>query len=200
MQFHTDKHDAYGVVTRHKLKLVANGKTQAEGIDFNEPFSPVIKPVSRLHLALSRNWNIKQLDVKNAFLHGTLSETIYMHQLPGFVNKSYPHYVCKLNKVIHGLKQASRAWNARITQHLAKFGFMTSMCDPSLFVYKQGASMAYMLLYVDDIILTGSSNLLLEQIVAFLKTEFLMTYMGESVTSWALRVVNHVLGCLVCIV
>ena len=141
----------------------------------------------RLHLALSRNWNIKQLDVKNGFLHGTLLETIYMHQLPGFVNKSHPHYVRKLNKGIHGLKQAPRAWNARITQHLANFGFMTSKRDPSLFAYKQGASMAYMLLYVDDIILTGSSNLLLEQIVAFLKTEFLMTYMGESVTSWALR-------------
>lgn len=173
---------ADGLPNRHKVRLVANGKTQAEGIDFNKTFSPVIKPASIrtvLHLVLARNWKIKQLDVKNAFLHGTLSETIYMHQPPGFVKKTHPHHVCKLNKAIYGLKQAPRAWNARFTAYLARFGFITSKCDPSMFVYKQGNSIAYLLLYVDDIILTGSSSQLLEQIVAFLKTEFHMKDMGK---------------------
>lgn len=81
---------------------------------------------------------MKQLDVSNVFLHGDLSETIYMHQPPGFVSKTHPHHVCRLHDAINGLKQAPRAWNARFTMTLSRLGFMTSKCDPSLFVYKMG--------------------------------------------------------------
>lgn len=83
-----------------------------EGVDYNETFSPVVKPATIrtvLEVSLARQWPIHQLDVKNAFLHGDLDETIYMQQPPGFVDKQYPHHFFLLRKAIYGLKQAPRA-------------------------------------------------------------------------------------------
>lgn len=186
------KFDADGKPIRHKSRLVANGKKQEEGVDY-ETFSPIVKPAtirSVLDIALNKGWEIKQLDVKNAFLHGTIDEDIYMHQPPGFVDKSRPHYVYKLEKALYGLKQALRAWNARISQYLHKLGFVTSKSDASLFVYKNKNDLAYLLLYVDDIALTGSSSSLLQNITSNLKNEFPMTDMGR--LSFFLRVkVTH---------
>lgn len=176
------KHDADGNPTRHKSRLVANGKRQEEGIDFDETFSPVVKPATIrmvLNLALNRGWEMKQLDVKNAFLHGSITEDIYMHQPPGFVDKKHPHHVCKLEKALYGLKQAPRAWNARFSSFMTKLGFVTTKSDASLFVYKHKGDLAYLLLYVDDIILTGSSSLLLQNITSRLKQEFPMSDMGR---------------------
>lgn len=182
MWLHKHKHDADGVCTRHKSRLVANGKSQAAGIDYDETFSPVVKPASIrtvLNVALSRGWDLKQLDVKNTFLHGTISETIYMHQPPGFIDKQNPHHVCKLNKSLYGLKQAPRAWNARFSQFLVRLGFVVSKSDASLFVFQKGCDLVYLLLYVDDIILTGSSRNLIQKVIAKLKEEFPMTDMGK---------------------
>lgn len=102
-----------------------------------------------------------------------------MHQPPGFVDKKYPHYVCKLEKALYGLKQAPRAWNARISQSLKRLGFVTTKSDASLFVYSCNGELAYLLLYVDDIILTGSSKNLLDKITSSLKMEYPMTDMGR---------------------
>lgn len=102
-----------------------------------------------------------------------------MHQPPGFVDKTKPHYVCKLEKALYGLKQAPRAWNARISQFLHKLGFVTSKSDASLFVYKNKNDLAYLLLYVDDIVLTGSNSALLQHITSSLKVEFPMSDMGK---------------------
>lgn len=176
------KYRADGSLKRYKARLVANGKSQEAGVDYDEMFSPVVKPATIrtvVDVGLSRNWEINQLDVKNAFLHGTISETIYMHQPPGFVDKSHPHHVCKLEKSIYGLKQAPRAWNARFTSYISKLEFQTSKCDPSLFIYKKGNHVAYLLLYVDDIIITGSSKALIAQLTLLLKNEFPMTDMGR---------------------
>ncbi|GJR70117.1 ribonuclease H-like domain-containing protein [Tanacetum coccineum] len=90
-KFHAD-----GTLSRYKARLVANGSSQQLGVDFDETFSPVVKPATVrtvLSLAVSRKWPIHQLDVKNAFLNGDLSETVYMHQPPGFVDNRYPHHV-----------------------------------------------------------------------------------------------------------
>ncbi|XP_071686274.1 uncharacterized mitochondrial protein AtMg00810-like [Rutidosis leptorrhynchoides] len=104
------KYDAEGNLRRYKARLVANGRSQQVGIDCDETFSPVVKPAlirTVLSLAVSRHWHIHQLDVKNAFLHGQLSETVYMHQPPGFRDPRYPDHVCLLQKSLYGLKQGS---------------------------------------------------------------------------------------------
>nr|GFC47434.1 ribonuclease H-like domain-containing protein [Tanacetum cinerariifolium] len=91
------KFNADGSLNRYKALLVANGRNQHQGIDCDETFIPVIKPDTIrtvLTLVVTRDWRIHQLDVKNAFLHGKLSETVYMHQPPGFVDSAHPNYVC----------------------------------------------------------------------------------------------------------
>lgn len=170
-----------GSLERHKARLVVNGKSQQVGIDCDETFSPVVKPSTIrtvLSLAVSRKWPIHQLDVKNAFLHGNLQETVYMHQPPGFVDPSAPKHVCLLRKSLYGLKQAPRAWYQRFATYILSLGFSSSRCDPSLFVYKQGSDITYLLLYVDDIILTASTDTLRSRIISSLRTEFAMTDLG----------------------
>lgn len=109
--------------TEDKLKtcLVAKGNHQRPGIDYHETFSPVIKsPTIRLLLgqAAKYNWPVKQLDINNAYLQGNLTDTVYMKQPRGFVDRDKPHHVCKLNKALYGLKQAPRAWYNELKNYL----------------------------------------------------------------------------------
>ncbi|GJW96927.1 ribonuclease H-like domain-containing protein, partial [Tanacetum coccineum] len=107
------KFHAHETFSRYKARLVANGSSQQLGVDFDETFSPVVKPATIctvLSLVVSRKWPFLQLDVKNAFLNGDLSETVYMHQPPGFVDARFPNHVCRLQRSLYGLKQAPRAW------------------------------------------------------------------------------------------
>lgn len=94
--------------------------------------------------------------MKNAFLHGVLVEEVYMTQ-PGRFEQFPTSHVCKLHKSLYGLKQAPRAWNERFTAFLPTLGFKSSYADPSLFVKVTGSAKAYLLLYVDDIIVTGNN-------------------------------------------
>jgi len=137
-----------------------------------------------LTLALSWSWPIHQLDVKNAFLHGTLTETVYCAQPTGFVDSSRPDYVYRLNKSLYGLKQAPRAWHGRFASHITSLGFMEAKSDTSLFIYCQGGVVAFLLLYVDDIVLTASSTSFLQRIIAALHREFSMTDMGPLHHFW----------------
>ena len=141
-------------------------------MDFSETFSPVVKPATVrtvLSLALSRRWPVHQLDVKNAFLHGTLTETVYCIQPSGFEDPTHPDFVCRLNKSLYGLKQAPRAWYSRFATHLLSLGFVEAKSDTSLFVYWRGSDTAYLLLYVDDIVLTASSSEFLRRIISALQ-------------------------------
>ena len=126
-------------------------------------------------MALQRDWEVLQLDVKNAFLHGKLDKPVYMHQPPGMIDKSLPNHVCKLEKALYGLKQAPRAWNARFSDYVANLGFVKCNNDHSLFVYSKGHEQAIILLYVDDILLTASSPALRHTVATLLKTEFEMS-------------------------
>jgi hypothetical protein len=116
--------------------------------------------------------------VKNAFLHGTLSETVYCSQPSGFADSSLPDHVCKLNKSLYGLKQAPRAWYSRFASYLFSLGFTEAKSDTSLFIYRRGNETVYLLLYVDDIVLTASSPQLIQWVITALKQEFAMKDLG----------------------
>jgi hypothetical protein len=117
---------------------------------------------------------VHQLDVKNAFLHGTLFEIVYCSQPAGFVDPTHPQLVCQLNKSLYGLKQAPRAWYHCFASYLVFLGFMEAKSDTSLFVYRRGVDTAYLLLYIDDIVLTASSPELLQRTTTALQQQFTM--------------------------
>jgi len=164
---------ADGSLERYKARWVLRGFTQRPGIDYDETFSPVVKPATVrtvLSLAVSRHWPVHQLDVKNAFLHGNLYETVYCVQPSGFEDSSHPDFLCLLNRSLYGLKQAPRAWYSRFANFLLHLGFVEAKTNTSLFVFHRGQDTAYLLLYVDDIVLTASSTELLRRIIAASKS------------------------------
>ncbi|GKD37362.1 ribonuclease H-like domain-containing protein [Tanacetum coccineum] len=157
-KFHAD-----GTLNCYKARLVANGSSQQLDVGFDEMFSPVVNSATIrtvLSLVVTRQWHIHQLNVKNAFLNGDLSETVYMHQPPDFVDNRYPHHVCLLQRSLYGLKQAPRAWFQRFAGYATRAGFYQSRFDSLLFIYRQGSQVAYLLIYVDAIILTASCPIL----------------------------------------
>ncbi|KAJ9541946.1 hypothetical protein OSB04_028452 [Centaurea solstitialis] len=118
-----------------------------------------------LAIALSQNWPIRQLDVNNAFLHGTIHEDVYMSQPPGYVNPDFPNHLCHLRKSLYSLKQAPRAWYMELATYLLELGFRKSLADPSLFIYNRDGIISYFLVYVDDIVLTGNNNPFIQHII-----------------------------------
>ena len=122
---------------------------------------------------------MRQLDVKNAFLHGFLKETIYMEQPPGFKSLEQPDYVCKLQRSLYGLKQAPRAWFDRLSQFLLHIGFTCSKADSSLFIYKTNAIIVLMLVYVDDVVIIGNNNDFIDNLIHKLSTEFVLKDLGR---------------------
>jgi hypothetical protein len=132
-----------------------------------------------LSIALSHDWPMHHIDVKNAFLHGTLIEIVYCEQPFGFVDSSHPDYVCCLNKSLYGLKQAPHVWYNYFASYITSIDFVGARSDTSLFIYRHGADITYLLLYVDDIVLTASSDALLHRIIDLLHHEFAMKDLGD---------------------
>ncbi|KAK2433017.1 putative mitochondrial protein [Trifolium repens] len=156
----TIKYKADGSIERYKARLVAKGFTQTYGVDYLETFAPVAKMNTvRVILSLAANygWDLQQFDVKNAFLHGELEEEIYMELPPGYGGKGAANTVCKLKKALYGLKQSPRAWFGRFTKVMTGLGYKQSQGDHTLFIkHSKSEGLTVLLVYVDDIILTGN--------------------------------------------
>lgn len=130
-------------------------------MDYIETFSLVLKPTTLrilLSLAAYHNWLIRQLDISNAFLQGHLTKIVYMAQPSGFLDPTHPTHVYKLTKDIYDLKQASRASYDELKSYLLSTGFHPTISDPSLFKITIHSESIYVLIYVDDIIVTGSNT------------------------------------------
>jgi hypothetical protein len=159
---YTAKFNPDGSVERLKASLVAKGYTQTYGIDYDETFSPVAKISSvriLISLAANLNWPLFQLDVKNDFLHGDLHEEVYMEQPPGFVAQGeYRGCVCKLKKTLYGLKQSPRAWFGKFSKAVMEFGLQHCQTDHSVFHLHTSAGYILLVVYVDDIVITGDDS------------------------------------------
>lgn len=171
------KENPYGSVNRYKARLVAKGFHRRYGFDFNETFSLVVKPITIriiLSIIITYKWLIQQFDINNAFLNGLIHEEVYMEQPKGF-ESSNPSLVCVLNKALYGLKQTPGQRFERLQTTLLQLGFKASKCDPSFFTYFSQGQAIYLLVYVDDIILTDSFSCLLKIIITLQQITPFMT-------------------------
>ncbi|RVW24034.1 Retrovirus-related Pol polyprotein from transposon TNT 1-94 [Vitis vinifera] len=177
------KHDSKGNVERYKVRLVAKGYTQKEGIDYKETFSPISKKDSlRIVMALVAHFDLElhQMDVKTAFLNGDLHEEVYMDPPEGFQDKGKAHMVCKLKKSIYGLKQASRQWYLKFHEILITFGFKENLVDQCIYLKISGSKICIIVLYVDDMLLASNNMGMILETKQFLSKNFDMKDLGEA--------------------
>jgi hypothetical protein len=170
---------ADGSVERYKARLVAKGFAQEYGIDYEETFAPVARLTSvrsLLAVAAVRHWQLFQMDVKNAFLNSDLTEEVYMHPPPGYHHP--PHKVCRLRRALYGLKQAPHAWFAKFNFVVAQQGFVSSSYDSALFLQTTNNGTILILLYVDDMIITGDDISGIRALQSFLSQNFEMKDLG----------------------
>ena len=175
------KYDANGAIERYKARLVAKGYTQTYGIDFQETFSPVAKlNTIRVLLSLAANldWPLHQFDVKNAFLHGNLEEEIYMDIPPGYEYLERRPMVCKLKRSLYGLKQSPRAWFGRFSNAMRSYGYKQSDSDHTLFLKHDQGKITALIIYVDDMVITGNDRQEMKNLEERLSKEFEMKNLG----------------------
>jgi hypothetical protein len=158
-----NKHGEDGEVARNKARLVAQGFSQVEGLDFGETFALVARLEAiriLLAFAASKGFKLYQMYVKSVFLNGVIQEEVYVKQPPGFENPKHTNRVYKLSKVLYGLKQVPRAWYARLKTFLLDHGYVMRSVDKTLFTLKHSNGFLLVQIYVDDIICGGSSHAL----------------------------------------
>ncbi|KAJ4818592.1 Retroelement pol polyprotein-like [Rhynchospora pubera] len=194
------KYNSDGSVERYKARLVVLGNRQVEGIDFKETFAPVAKMVSVrtfLAVAVAKDWELHQMDVHNAFLHGDLHEEVYMRLPPGFASK-YPGKVCRLRKSLYGLRQAPRMWFSKLTKALQLYGFTQSYADYSLFTMKKGNVFLAILVYVDDLVIAGNDSEAIVQFKQYLSCTFYMKDLGALKYFLGIEIARNRTGLYLC--
>ncbi|KAK1649240.1 hypothetical protein QYE76_067045 [Lolium multiflorum] len=177
-----NKQDEFGNVVRNKARLVAQGFSRVEGIDFGETYAPVARLESiRILLAYAshHNFKLQQMDVKSAFLNGPLHEEVYVKQPPGFEDLNFPNHVYNLDKALYGLKQAPRAWYEHLKELLIDRGFDVGLIDPTLFTKRVNGELFVCQLYVDDIIFGSTSKAFNDEFSKLMTDRFEMSMMGE---------------------
>jgi hypothetical protein len=156
------KHSTDGSIEKYKARFVARGFSQKEEIDYEETFTPAARYTSIraiLAIAIVKKWKVHQMDVKTTFLNGVIEE-VYVEQPQGFETHDSQTHVCRLKKASYGLKQAPRAWYARIDNFLMSLGFTKSKADSNLYFKVVDGGPMILLLYVDDLFLTGDKKLI----------------------------------------
>ena len=177
-----NKLDESGIIVRNKARLVAQGYSQEEGIDFDESFAPVARlEAIRMLLAFAcyMDFKLYQMDVKSAFLNGFITEEVYVAQPPGFENHEFPNHVFKLSKALYGLKQAPRAWYERLSKFLNDNSFARGKIDNTLFIKIKNKDMLIVQIYVDDIIFGATNENMCKEFAKSMQGEFEMSMMGE---------------------
>ncbi|GJZ81768.1 putative ribonuclease H-like domain-containing protein [Tanacetum coccineum] len=177
-----NKKDERGIVIKNKARLVAQGHTQEEGIDYDEVFAPVARiEAIRLFLAYASymGFMVYQMDVKSAFLYGQIEEEVYVCQPLGFEDLDHPDKVYKVVKALYGLHQAPRAWYDTLANYLLSNGFQRGKIDQTLFIKRKQGHILLVQIYVDDIIFGSTKKELCDEFEKFIKDKFQMSSMGE---------------------
>nr|GFB09022.1 putative RNA-directed DNA polymerase [Tanacetum cinerariifolium] len=191
-----------GSIDKHKARLVVKGYAQRQGIDYSEVFAPVARwDTIRTILAFAAQQGMKvhQLDIRSAFLYGELEETVFVEKPQGFEIQGMEEKVNRLRKALYGLKQAPRAWYGRIKSYFKRQGFNKCPYEPTLFVRsdKEG-ELLIVSIYVDDLIVTGTTLSLIEKFKTSMKSKFEMSDMGEMHYFLGVEVVQNESGISIC--
>ena len=189
------KRNSDGSINKYKARLVAKGYVQKYGVDFEEVFAPVARiETMRLlvNLAASNGWEIHHLDVKTAFLHGELKETVYVTQPKGFKEKGHEDKVYKLNKALYGLRQASRAWNNKLNRVLKELKFEKCSKEPSVYRKVMGENITLLVaVYVDDLFVTGTNTKIIDDFKREMSSKFEMSDLGKLTYYLGIEVCQH---------
>ena len=178
------KYNPDDTVDKYKARICAKGFTQMYGIDYNETFAPVIRMTilrMLLAIAIANDWDVLHVDVKTAFLNAFLKEEVYCEQPEGFevYGPNGEKLVCRMKKAIYGLKQAPRNWNEELTAFIKSQGFRQSKVDHCLFIRYSETHITIILVYVDDLQITGSSRKLCEEFIKDLGNKYNITNKGD---------------------